>query len=127
MIKYFKRLFPKKNSVKENNEIKHNNSLSIILNEKIPIPLLQLNVQNPSSEAAIEFAKAILSLSHGVYYKDILELMVELSTQSIELNRFCDVVFLTLKSELKHISQQKQTADTDEPVVKPSHFGKNNE
>lgn len=121
MINYLKNLFfheNKENQVSETLD----NAIGVVLKEKYAIPLLQLNIKHTTDDAAINFAKVLIALNKGLYYKDMLELLSELSTRNKEYEIFCNKVFLSLQVQLNTLSQEINS--NDDPIVKPSTFSK---
>ena len=97
------------------------NSLSLILMPDISFPpQIRLDINDTSTDAAQRFATSMIALNSAQYCADIVQLLMELSERTPELNAFVQVVLSTWKHYLNH--QEINGNDNNIPLIKPSAF-----
>lgn len=123
MKNIFAKFFDKKNITQQTQN--HINSFSLFIGPDSSIPKIQININETSLTAAEQFAKAMIFLHHGVYYKDLIDLIEELSGRGPEYHQFCYALSSYLDISMKALSNlktQKPDEFSDSPVIKPTSF-----
>ncbi|NCA30799.1 MAG: hypothetical protein EBS93_08795 [Chitinophagia bacterium] len=130
MLKKLKSLFfseSKKEEIQETQipEKKHSNYLIFELDENNQSHV-SLAISNDDTESAKQLGIMLFLLNEGYYVQLILDVLLKISKQDVNNNIFVQNVISNWSSRISD-NLSSNDNDSDEPIIKPTHFNSKSE